>query len=270
MTAIAEPVFLLGRQNVPPAHGLTRLSSASEIEAAVRTLGAKQSLWVATSSALLKFLLRPLIPCLQPRGRLLLLSARKPEGLPALRACFSFVYEQDGFRFLPREQILAVLGDENRSDFIIGGNIVGGSVDVEDGAVTLVRGDLTPIVVPLPMFKTTAQGVAPDPQDFEVIDHGHAIRLGDFEATTDAILYELDPDYRRRIKEKRAQEDQSLGASLRRLRKQRQLRQEDFLPDVPRRTIARIESGKSEQPHRRTLEAIAKRLGVSVEEIGQY
>lgn len=49
----------------------------------------------------------------------------------------------------------------------------------------------------------------------------HAIRLGKYEAASDALLYEYDADYRRRKAKERIVAEQGLGASIRRLRKQR-------------------------------------------------
>ncbi len=86
----------------------------------------------------------------------------------------------------------------------------------------------------------------------------------------DAILYEYDPEFRRRISKQRLQEDQSFGASLRRLRKQRGLRREDFEPDLSAKTIARIEQGKVKRIQKKTLNALAEHLSVEPEEIETF
>ena len=54
-----------------------------------------------------------------------------------------------------------------------------------------------------------------------------------------------------------------------RLRKQRRLKRSDFAP-ISSKEIARIERNEVEQPHAKTLEAVADRLGVRSEEIEGY
>jgi transcriptional regulator with XRE-family HTH domain len=63
--------------------------------------------------------------------------------------------------------------------------------------------------------------------------------------------------------------DRSLGGALRRLRLQKGLRQSDF-PGVTAKEIARIERGEVKKPHQQTLAEIAKRMGVSADEISTY
>jgi hypothetical protein len=105
--------------------------------------------------------------------------------------------------------------------------------------------------------------------DFEVIDNGHAIRLGQYEAAVDSIFYECDPDYRKRYRRRLQAEEKTFGASLRRLCVLRGLRLGDFAP-LTAKTIARIERGEVEKPHGRTLARIAERLGVEPDEIESY
>jgi hypothetical protein len=95
------------------------------------------------------------------------------------------------------------------------------------------------------------------------------VRFGKYEATADAIFYECDPDYRKRLRKKMQAEEKTFGASLRRLRIMRGLRQSDFAP-LPAKTIARIERGEVEKPHGTTLDRIADRLGVAPKEIESY
>ena len=94
--------------------------------------------------------------------------------------------------------------------------------------------------------------------------------LGNYEAAADALLYEYDPEYRRRTAKQRLQEEQSFGASLRRLRKQRGLRREDFEPDLSAKTIARIEQGKVKRIQQKTLQALAEHLSVPPGEIESF
>jgi DNA-binding Xre family transcriptional regulator len=132
------------------------------------------------------------------------------------------------------------------------------------------RGDLAPLTVPFSAFEPSGAGTEPNFNEFSVVDSGQTIQLGDYEAAVDAILYEYDPQYRRTISKKRLQEDQSFGASLRRLRKQRGLRREDFEPDVSEKTIARIEQGKVKRIQQKTLAALAKHLAVEPQEIATF
>jgi transcriptional regulator with XRE-family HTH domain len=100
----------------------------------------------------------------------------------------------------------------------------------------------------------------------KLTDYGRTVALGDYEAPADAILYELDPAYRRQLKKQRRQSERTFGASLMRLRKQRRLKRSDFAP-ISSKEIARIERSEVEKPHAKTLGAIAGRLGVRPEEI---
>lgn len=168
--------------------------------------------------------------------------------------------------YLPKQWALvlaAILGEDNPGDYIIGG-----VYDPDDDVLILHRGDLQTLVVSTEWFERPL-GPKPDFQDLEVIDHGQTVRLGRFEASTDALLYNFDREYRRRAKKRRLEEDDSFGACLRRLRLERGVRQDDF-GEVTARTIRRIEKGSVSAPHRRTMEIIAERLDVELEEIGEW
>ena len=102
-----------------------------------------------------------------------------------------------------------------------------------------------------------------------VTDFGRTIALGDYEAAADAILYESDSEYRKKVNRLRKASEKSFGASLFRLRKQRRLKRSDFSP-LAAKTIARIERNEIGKPHGATLQAIAKRLRVPSDEIGDY
>ncbi len=109
----------------------------------------------------------------------------------------------------------------------------------------------------------------PDFTDFEVIDTGQTLRFGEYEAATDAILYEFDRASRQRMKKREIAADQSFGGALRRLRLQRGLTRGDFEP-LSDKTIARIERGEVDKPHGDTLAMIAKKLGVEPGDIESY
>jgi DNA-binding Xre family transcriptional regulator len=171
------------------------------------------------------------------------------------------VSAQEGVKFLPTEELIEVLGSKNSADLFIGGVIM-----LSRSTVLLYRGNLESLEIPLSWFVARPGGIEPDPKDFSISDYGQAIRLGHYEASTDAALYEFDEKYRVRTKKRLAAEDSSIGGAIRRLRLQKGLRQSDF-PGVTAKEIARIENGKVKKPHRQTLEKIAKRTGVAVEQL---
>ena len=140
---------------------------------------------------------------------------------------------------------------------------------LETETLTLVRGDLRRLSVPLSMFPPSGMGEHPDPARLGFTDCGNTVQLGDYEAAADAILYEADPDLRSRLLAKKRAEDRTFGACLRRLRLLRGLRQGDF-GEATAKTIARIERGETAAPHGHTLKVIAARLGVEPNEITSY
>jgi hypothetical protein len=174
------------------------------------------------------------------------------------------VAPDDQVKLLPVEELVEVLASGNARDLF-----VGGVVDREDNALVLYRGDLDPLVVPLSWFKANRGAPRPDPARFEVTDYGPTVRLGESEAAADAILYEFDPEARRRMRERERESDRSFGGALRRLRLARGLSRSDF-PGLSDKTIGRLERGEVEKPHGETLEIIAKRLGVAPAEIESY
>jgi hypothetical protein len=185
--------------------------------------------------------------------------------IPALERRFLrvvYVVRTDGC--LPREMLRETLQSLDRKD-----RFVGGMVDKKAGIVTLWRGDLTSLVVPFSAFAPTANGIRPDWDRFTVTDYGHTLRFGSYEAAADAVLYEYDPAFRRRLNRHRIATERGLGASIRRLRMQRRLTRHDF-PGIAPKTIARIEVGIVAKPHAGTLQAIAGRLGVRPEELTGY
>lgn len=187
--------------------------------------------------------------------------------LPAMESLFRrLVFRGDALTagFLPPDELAEALQADHRERLVIGG-----WVDRDTETMTLWRGDLSPLIVPLSTFTPSGQA-APDFTAFAVTDSGQTIQLGAYEAAVEAILYEHDPIRRREIKEQRNAEDRSFGAALRRLRRQRGLRQGDFAPEVTAKTVARIERGEVARLQRRTLIALAHRLGVAPDAIDSY
>lgn len=165
---------------------------------------------------------------------------------------------------LPWKELQHALQAPNRGDLV-----VAGLVDEKLRTVTLWRGNLRPLVLPWSAFRSTGPGPKPDFGRFRVVDHGQTVCLGAFEAATDALLYEFDPDFRRRTQARLAATERGLGPSLRRLRKQRGLAQSDFAP-LAARTVARIELGQVTRVQAGTLKRLADKLGVAPEELDSF
>ena len=204
----------------------------------------------------------------KPRGnhRLLCLEPTIGPMKHYLYAKFSRVVSPDDeLKLLPLEEIAEIFASPDSEDYFIGG-----TVDKENGSVILYRGNVEPITLPLSWFEAGPNSPQPDPDDFEIIDFGQTVRLGKFEAGTEAILYEFDPLFRRRDKERRIGTDDSFGGALRRLRLQKGLKQSDFSPDISTKEIGRIERGEVQTVHKRTRETLARYLGVAPEEIETY
>ena len=239
------------------------ISLASRLRSSVAH-ATKDSLWISYERDLTEALLRSLSWPARPLGTALLIHAMKPETLTVLASCFSRFASATHDSFLPPNELAEVLEADNRPDLFIGG-----SIDHSTRTITLWRGNLEPITVPFSAFEKSGDGMEPDFKNFSIADFGQTIRLGKYEAATDAILYEFDPEYRRRKRSERLASEQTLGASIRRLRKQRGLTRDDFEP-LASKTLARIEQGKVTTVHGSTLATIAKVLGVRSEEIGEY
>jgi len=225
----------------------------------------RDSLWVSYASDLTDALVRSASTIHPTLGMGLFIHSLDMKTLPALASRFRRIaFTADG-GFIPAEELAEVLEAGNRSDLFIGG-----SLDKATETITFWRGDLKPVTVPFSAFEKSEAGTDPDFNKFSVMDCGQTVRLGRYEAAVDAILYENDPEFRRRISKRRLQEEQSFGASLRRLRKQRGLRREDFEPELSAKTIARIEQGRVKRIHKKTLGALAERLSVAPEELATY
>ena len=238
----------------------------SEVEAAVIS-PTKRVTWISFTRNFTDILLEKAVGTRADlRGsHLITLTPPRSESIPALLGLFHPVFGLvEGFQWLPKEELVEAITRDDASD-----RFIGGSVDPKAKTLTLLRGDIEAVVAPFAIFQKSGDGTAPDFARLRLTDYGRTIALGDYEASADAILYELDPDYRRRLKKQRRQSERTFGASLMRLRKQRRLKRSDFAP-ISAKEIARIERNEVEKPHAKTLEAIAARLGVRPEEIEGY
>jgi hypothetical protein len=197
----------------------------------------------------------------------LTVASPRPQSVPTLHGLFSHIVgDSPGYRWLPNDDLPEVLFDASidRSELFIAV-----AADPVTQTVSLVRGDCRPLVVPFSFFEPSGDGTKPDFSKVGVTDFGRTVTLGDYEASADVILYEADRDYRKKVKLQRQERENSFGASLLRLRKQRKLKRNDF-PSLSAKTIARIERNEIDKPHGATLQAIAERLGVLPGEIGDY
>lgn len=198
-------------------------------------------------------------------SHLITLTPPRSESVPALLGLFQLVFGLvEGFQWLPSDELVEVLARDDAAD-----RFIGGSVDAKAKTLTLLRGSLEAVVVPFSAFPKSGDGTVADFTRLRLTDYGRTIALGNYEAATDAILYELDHIYRRRLRIQRRQSERTFGASLTRLRKQRRLKRSDFSP-ISSKEIARIERNEIDKPHAKTLEAIAGRLGVRADQIEDF
>jgi hypothetical protein len=222
------------------------------------------AIWIVKKLPLLKWL-RSAGPAYGTHQRLLLLVEATNGEREFLEALFERVVAPDnGVRLAKGAGLAQILAGPDRQNFFIGG-----AVSTAFKSLVFYRGDLEPVVVPWSWFRARPSGPKPDFAQFDVVDAGQTVKLGDYEAATDAILYEFDPDFRREQRKRRVQDDQSFGGSLRRLRLQRGLSRSEF-PSLSAKEIARLERGEVKKPHPETLAIIAKRLHVKPKEIATY
>jgi hypothetical protein len=180
-------------------------------------------------------------------GELLTLEPPRPESVPSLSGLFERVIGAiPGYRWLPIEELATVVSGKDPAN-----RFIGGAADSEGKTLALVRGNLATLVVPFVYFEPSGNGTKPDFSKLAFTDYGLTVALGEYEASADGILYEFDPVYRQRLNKERRESER------------------DFAPLTPK-TIARIERNEVAKPHGKTLETLAKRLGVSPDQIESY
>ena len=198
-------------------------------------------------------------------GDLIIWDNVQSEQLAALSSVFKRIaFAPPKGSHLPFNQLVEVLTSDENRDLVISG-----VVDERAGTLTIWRGDSSKLVVPLTAFPTSASKPRPNFGNFSITDHGQTLKFGGYEASVDSVLYDFDPEYRRRLKAKRIVEDKGFGPSLKRLRLQKKIRRKDFYP-LSEKTIARIERGKVHRIHPRTKIILARTLGVKASEIESY
>jgi DNA-binding XRE family transcriptional regulator len=267
---IPTQIFLLGQDTyrfscVDALHP-TILSSHGQWCEHVSHVG-RTTLWISERAQFTCELLQCVAKPVHFLGDALLFYEPTAGSMPVLSTYFRRTVFGAAENFLPTEELAEVLLDNRKADLVIGG-----IVDHCTQNITLWRGSFEFLAIPFTAFTRSGNGVYPDFTQFRVTDYGQTIQLGAYEAATEALLYEFDADYRRRIAKERRASDQSFGAALRRLRKQRSLRREDFAPLLSPKTIARIERGEvlPDNIHASTWEILSQKLGVKPEEIGTF
>ena len=221
----------------------------------------RKGLWVAASAAQTEHF-RPADR--HGRDRLLVTDELDSPLHEFLTALFSDVVSGPRPSFLSIDEIGRALVARHFADLALGA-----LVSWTREAVVVVRGDLERTIVPWSWFRPSGTGTAPDFNDVAVTDSGLAIRLGNYEASMDAILYEFDRDYRARARQRQLETDLSFGGSFRRLRMQRGLSRSGF-PGISDKELGRIERGEVVRPHGATLRLIADKLGVEPGDIETY
>ena len=97
-------------------------------------------------------------------------------------------------KVLPPHEMIEVQAlplDEKRKLFI------SGYINYDYQLVVLYRGDGTSIQLNWSFFQDTNAITEPDFHDFEIIDYGHAVKFGKYEASTHSILIARDPEYKK-------------------------------------------------------------------------
>ena len=201
-------------------------------------------------------------------ARVLVTAPLRPKERAAYETASDVVVDKGVARMLPARELREALEADNRADLL-----VAASYAPDAGVVTLYRGTLAPLVVPADWFESVGQatGTTPDLAALLPTDYGQTLQLGEAEVSADAVLYEFDADYRRQSKA-RLRHDDGLGASVRRLRKQRGLSQEAVAQatGLSRRELGRIERGEVEAPRQDTVALIAQALETAPTELAAF
>ena len=86
-------------------------------------------------------------------------------------------------------EVLEMQDEKNRENLFIAG-----IVDEENNKITLFNANFKKIVVPLSIFKPSGSGeniCSPVFQNFSIIDFGHTLKFGKYEASSFAVTEEV-------------------------------------------------------------------------------
>lgn len=175
-----------------------------------------------------------------------------------------FFDSMDNWKLLKKDQMISILSKSinERRDLAIGIQVL-----KIIKKIRILRGDMEPLYIPMEYFKPNSLGLRPDFNDVEIMEFGHYIRFGEYEASMAGLLYECDKDFRLRRKRERLKEETTFGACLRRYRIQKKINQTDF-KKTSEKTIRRIEDG--EEVKQLTKTEILQELGITEKELLTY
>lgn len=265
MNSVSETSASTYSRRVGHADALTPIWVSSQEQAAEAAVSEdKRIVWIVKKPRLVDRVAYEIatVKTYKKGGYLVLLANARPAIIPPLERRFTAVAFASSV--LPAEELQEVWSLPDRGE-----RFIGGIVDESSTTLTLWRGNFESITVPFNAFPPTGNGIRPDFKRFSVIEYGQTLKFGEYESDSEAILFEFAADFRRKLKQTRFAEDQGLGASIRRLRRQRRLSRNEFA-NIDAKTIARIEQGKSKKPRAATLETIARVLGVQKRELVSY
>jgi hypothetical protein len=97
----------------------------------------------------------------------------------------------DGFDGFSKE-VIAIVTADNLAEILSASNkdeLIGiCHVHKDTEMLACIFGDFTKIKVPFSFFEKSGNGIEPDFTDISIIDHGHTVKLGQYEASAGAIL----------------------------------------------------------------------------------
>jgi hypothetical protein len=170
----------------------------------------RDSVWVSYSKELTEVLVKyaATAPCKMGKG--VFVHPIELKMVPVLLSLFHRIaFATDG-EFIQAAELAEVLQSNHCANLLIGG-----FVNDANKTITLWRGNLESLTVPFSAFPKSGNGTGPDFTSFSIVDCGQTVKLGDYEAAVDAILYENDVEYRREIAKKRRRRKSERPASQR-------------------------------------------------------
>ena len=126
------------------------------------------------------------------------------------------------------------------------------------------------MVVPFLPFPRSGDGTVPDFARLTLTDYGRTVALGDYEAAANAMLLELDPEYRRKLKQQRRQTEKSFGASHDPAEEAEAIEAEQFRTTLRKGNRPAGATDRDRQAGRETLAVIAVGSGSRRKRIEDY
>ena len=238
------------RRNPPPSHGIRLVQSPADIR------GDHCALLVQSAGQLDAILA---LPPPQKYRRVWGLCAPfiiRSEVVPAVMARFERVVYFDAPDHLSPAKRKAI----EQFDASV---VLGSLFDSTSGLLTLMRADITAVVIDRDILKTQLGAANHRP---ELSADGTMLGCGGKMLPVVDLLMQVDPVFRREFRRRTWAQQRDLASRIRHLRKLRRARREDF-PGLTAKTIARIERGEIKMPQRETLRLIAIHLGVDTAQL---